>query len=145
MIAVLQRVLKAKVTVDGQMVSEIGPGLLILLGVRKGDTEDKARELVRRCIQMRIFEDEDGKFNRSLEDVRGEALVVSQFTLLADTARGRRPSFIEAEVPDRAKTLYEFFLARLAGSGITARGGLFGKRMVVSLENNGPVTIITEE
>jgi D-tyrosyl-tRNA(Tyr) deacylase len=145
MIAVLQRVLKARVTVDGQLVSEIGPGLLILLGVRKGDTEDKARELARRCIQMRIFEDKDGKFNRSLEEVRGEALVVSQFTLLADTARGRRPSFTDAEVPDRAKSLYEFFLDRFAESGITARGGIFGARMIVSLDNNGPVTIITEE
>ena len=145
MIAVLQRVLKAKVTVDGQPVSEIGPGLLILLGIRKGDTEDKARVLARRCVQMRIFEDQDEKFNRSLEDVRGETLVVSQFTLLADTERGRRPSFTDAEAPDRAKILYEFFLDQLAGSGITARGGKFGARMIVALENNGPVTIIMEE
>jgi D-tyrosyl-tRNA(Tyr) deacylase len=145
MITVLQRVLKAKVTVDGQPFSEIGPGLLILLGIRKGDTEDKARVLARRCVQMRIFEDPDGKFNRSLEEVRGEALVVSQFTLLADTARGRRPSFTDAEVPDRARILYEFFLDQLVGSGITARGGKFGARMIVALENNGPVTIITEE
>jgi D-tyrosyl-tRNA(Tyr) deacylase len=145
MIAVLQRVLKAKVTVNDKPVSEIGPGLLILLGVRKGDTEEKARELARRCVQMRIFGDGEGKFNRSLEDVRGEALVVSQFTLLADTSRGRRPSFTDAELPERAKFLYEFFLARLVESGIVARSGIFGERMVVALENNGPVTIIMEE
>lgn len=145
MIAVIQRVLKAKVTVDDKAVSEIGSGMLILLGVRKGDDEAKARELARRCIQMRIFDDRDGKFNHSLEDVKGEALVVPQFTLLADTARGRRPSFSDAEAPDRARPLYEYFLDRLLAAGVTARGGVFGARMIVSLENNGPVTIIMEE
>jgi D-tyrosyl-tRNA(Tyr) deacylase len=143
--AVIQRVLKAKVTVDDKTVAEIGPGILVLLGVRKGDDERKAAELARRCIQMRIFEDRDGKFNLSLEDVKGEAIVVSQFTLLADTRRGRRPSFSDAETPDQARRLYEYFVARMLASGIKTRSGVFGARMVVSLENNGPVTIIMEE
>src|SRR5512137_1774314 len=103
MIAVLQRVLKAKVTVEDKPVSEIGHGMLILLGVRKGDGEEQARTLARRCVQMRIFDDREGKFNLSLEDVKGEALVVSQFTLLADASRGRRPSFSDAEAPERAR------------------------------------------
>lgn len=145
MIAVLQRVLKAKVTVEDKPVSEIGHGMLILLGVRKGDGEEQARTLARRCVQMRIFDDREGKFNLSLEEVKGEALVVSQFTLLADASRGRRPSFSDAEAPERARQLYEYFLDQLRAAGIPARGGIFGARMIVALENNGPVTIITEE
>ena len=144
MIAVLQRVIKAKVTVDNQPVSEIGPGLLILLGIRKGDTEEQARGLAMRCRQVRIFEDDDGKFNRSLEETKGEVLVVSQFTLLADTSRGRRPSFTDAEEPTRARVLYEFFMEQLRLMGIPTRGGVFGARMTVGLDNYGPVTIIME-
>lgn len=145
MIAVLQRVLKARVTVEEKPVSEIGPGLLILLGIRKGDTEDQARGLSQRCANVRIFEDPGGKFNLSLLDVKGHALVVSQFTLLADTARGRRPSFTDAEAPERAKNLYEFFIEQLKRTGLAVQGGIFGERMVVALHNNGPVTIIMEE
>jgi D-tyrosyl-tRNA(Tyr) deacylase len=145
MIAILQRVLKAKVTVNEKPVSEIGPGLLILLGVRKGDTEDQARGLSQRCANLRIFEDQDGKFNLSILDIKGQALVVSQFTLLADTTRGRRPSFTDAEEPERAKDLYEFFIEQLERAGLVVQDGIFGERMVVALDNNGPVTIIMEE
>ncbi len=144
MIAVIQRVSQAKVTVEGKLISEIGPGLLILLGIRKGDTEEQARGLATRCRQVRIFEDDDGKFNRSLEDVKGDALVVSQFTLLADTSRGRRPSFTDAEEPGRARVLYEYFMDQLRSMNITTRGGVFGARMNVGLDNDGPVTIIME-
>jgi D-tyrosyl-tRNA(Tyr) deacylase len=115
-----------------------------LLGIRKGDTEEQARGLAARCRQVRIFEDDDGKFNRSLEDVKGEALVVSQFTLLADTSRGRRPSFTDAEEPDRARVLYEYFMDQLRSMNITTRSGVFGARMNVGLDNDGPVTIIME-
>jgi D-tyrosyl-tRNA(Tyr) deacylase len=145
MIAVIQRVNRARVTVEDKMISEIGPGLLILLGIRKGDTEDQARGLSQRCANLRIFEDQGGKFNLSLLDLKGHALVVSQFTLLADTTRGRRPSFTDAEAPERAKDLYEFFIEQLKRSGLTVQGGIFGERMVVALDNNGPVTIIMEE
>uniref|UniRef100_A0A7C6EFU3 D-aminoacyl-tRNA deacylase n=1 Tax=candidate division WOR-3 bacterium TaxID=2052148 RepID=A0A7C6EFU3_UNCW3 len=142
--AVLQRVKKAEVQVKDKKISEIGAGLLILLGVRKGDTEKQTEDLAQMCVNLRIFEDSNGKFNLSLKDVNGEALVVSQFTLLADTSRGRRPSFTDAEEPDKAKRLYEFFIDRLKNFGITTKSGVFGERMLVSLENNGPVTIILE-
>lgn len=144
MIAVLQRVSKAEVLIDGKPVSRIAAGLLILLGIRRGDTEEQASDLAERCRKLRIFEDGEGKFNRSLEETRGEALVVSQFTLLADTKRGRRPSFTAAEEPDRARFLYEFFMDRLRSMAIPTRGGVFGARMDVRLENCGPVTIIME-
>jgi D-tyrosyl-tRNA(Tyr) deacylase len=142
---VIQRVAQAKVIVGDRVVSEIKHGLLILLGIKKGDTEQKAQTLAERCSNLRIFEDESGKFNLSVKDRRGGALVVSQFTLLADTSRGRRPSFIDAEEPGRAKAIYEFFIATLNHLGIPTQGGCFGERMLVSLDNQGPVTIIMEE
>lgn len=145
MTAVIQRVTTAGVRISEQQISQIGSGLLILLGVRKGDTEQAASRLAQRCVNLRIFEDEDGKFNLSLKDVNGEALVVSQFTLLADTSRGRRPSFIEAEEPNKSRILYGFFIEEIRKCGIRAQGGMFGERMLVSLINNGPVTIIVEE
>jgi len=141
---VIQRVTEAKVLVKEELISEIGHGMVILLGVKKGDTEKHARALADRCIHMRIFEDQKGRFNLSLKDIKGEALVVSQFTLLADTSRGRRPSFTDAEEPAKAKQLYEFFISRLNQLGIPTQGGIFAERMKVSLENNGPVTIVTE-
>ncbi len=141
---VLQRVKRAEVRIKDEKVSEIGEGLLILLGVKKGDTEKEADILAETCVNLRIFEDENGKFNRSLKDINGEALVVSQFTLLADTSRGRRPSFSDAEEPQKAKFLYEVFIENLRNRGIVTKTGLFGERMLVSLENNGPVTIILE-
>lgn len=145
MIALVQRVDEANVRVGGETVSSIGPGILILLGVGKGDTDDGARRLADRCVHLRIFEDHAGKFNHSLLDVRGAALVVSQFTLLADTSRGRRPSFSEAEEPGRSRELYEIFIESIRACNVETETGIFGHRMLVGLVNNGPVTIIMEE
>lgn len=142
--AVLQRVKRAEVRVREKVISEIKEGLLILLGIKKGDSEEQMKELAQACVNLRIFEDENGKFNLSLKDIGGEILVVSQFTLLADTSRGRRPSFTDAEEPVRAEQLYEGFISELRNMGIPAKSGVFGERMVVSLDNNGPVTIIME-
>jgi D-tyrosyl-tRNA(Tyr) deacylase len=141
---VIQRVTEAKVLVKEKVISAIGPGMLILLGIKKGDTEREARSLIDRCAHIRIFEDQKGKFNLSLKDINGEALVVSQFTLLADTSHGRRPSFTDAEEHEKAKQLYEFFISRLSELGIPTRGGIFAEHMKVILENNGPVTIVME-
>lgn len=143
--AVVQRVACSKVTVDGRSVSEIGNGLMILLGIKKGDKDEQVRSLADRCAHLRMFEDRNGKFNLSIKDVHGEALVISQFTLLADVSRGRRPSFTDAEEPAKAKRLYELFISLLNDLGIPTRGGIFGEYMLVSLENRGPVTIILEE
>jgi D-tyrosyl-tRNA(Tyr) deacylase len=142
---VVQRVSKAKITVDDTTVSEIGNGLMILLGIARGDSAEKADILAKKCSNLRIFEDEHGRFNLSVKDVEGEALVASQFTLLADTARGRRPSFINAEEPEKALRLYEYFVDQLTSCGVPSKKGIFGKKMLVSIDNNGPVTIIMEE
>ena len=142
--AVIQRVSKAKIEVENRAISRINSGLLILLGIRKGDTQANAKELAEKCANLRIFEDKKGKFDLSLKDVKGAALVVSQFTLLADTSRGRRPSFANAEEPGKAKELYEVFISSLNTQGIPTRTGVFGARMDVALNNNGPVTIIME-
>jgi len=143
--AVIQKVSKAHVIVKDKLVTEIGNGLMILLGIKKGDQEKQAKDLAEKCANLRIFEDNKGKFNLSVKDVNGNALVVSQFTLLADTSHGRRPSFINAEGPENAKKLYEYFISTLNSLGIPTKGGIFGERMLVSLENRGPVTIILEE
>jgi D-tyrosyl-tRNA(Tyr) deacylase len=143
--AVLQRVSQSQVSVGGSVVSAIENGLLIFLGIKKGDTEEHAKKLADRCLNMRIFEDIDNKFNLSVRDVHGEVLVVPQFTLLADTSHGRRPSFTDAEEPRVAERLYECFVRALNSMGIIAKGGRFGEYMLVSLENRGPVTIIMEE
>ncbi len=143
--AVVQRVSSSKVTVKEKLVSEIGNGLMILLGIKKGDKEEQARALAEKCANLRVFEDHDGKFNLSIRDVHGEALVISQFTLLGDVSRGRRPSFTDAEESAKAERLYEFFISILNDLGIPTRGGVFGEYMLVSLENRGPVTIIMEE
>jgi D-aminoacyl-tRNA deacylase len=140
--AVVQRVSKARVTVRGEAVGEIGPGLCVLLGVARGDGAAEAQRLAEKVARLRIFEDDEGRFNRSLLAVGGEALVVSQFTLLADTAKGNRPSFGEAAPPEQAEPLYEAFCEALRAQGLRVATGVFGARMAVELVNDGPVTIV---
>ncbi len=143
--AVIQRVRRAEVEVDGAEISSIGPGFLVLVGFRKGDSEAAADNLASRVANLRVFEDEAGKMNRSLLEVKGSALVVSQFTLYGDTSHGHRPSFTDAEEPVRARALYDYFIGRLGGLDITTARGIFGARMMVTLENDGPVTLILDE
>jgi D-tyrosyl-tRNA(Tyr) deacylase len=142
--AILQRVSSAAVRVDGNSVGEIGMGLLVLLGVAEGDTEAEARLLADKTAHMRIFADEAGRFQHSLLDVGGAALVVSQFTLNADLRRGRRPSFAPAAAPEVAAPLVEHYAAALREHGVPIETGIFGALMQVSLTNDGPVTIILE-
>jgi D-tyrosyl-tRNA(Tyr) deacylase len=142
--AVIQRVSHASVEVDGGVVSSIDRGLLVLVGVAEGDTEAEAHRMAQKCAEMRIFSDEAGRFNLSLLDVGGAALVVSQFTLLADVRRGRRPSFVRAAAPEVAEPLVEVFAAALADAGIPVQTGRFGARMLVELVNEGPVTIVID-
>ncbi len=144
MMAVLQRVSGASVTVDGTLVSSIGPGLLVLLGVARGDAPGDVAWLARKTAELRIFEDGDGKMNRSVVEAGGSVLVVSQFTLLADCRKGRRPAFTVAAPPDEAERLYQGFAAELAAAGISTATGRFGAMMDVSLVNDGPVTIILD-
>ncbi|MBN1573763.1 MAG: D-tyrosyl-tRNA(Tyr) deacylase [Deltaproteobacteria bacterium] len=144
MLAVIQRTSEAKVTVKGKTVGEIGRGLLVLLGVERGDTAGDADYLLDKIINLRIFEDGDLKMNLSLIDVKGELLVVSQFTLLGDVRKGRRPSFVNAEEPGRAKDLYEYFIGEAKGRGVESSGGVFQAMMDVSLINDGPVTLIVD-
>src|SRR5690349_4189305 len=145
MCALLQRVSKASVTVEGQTISTIGKGLLILLGVGHGDGEEQARFLSDKIASLRVFEDEEGKTNLSILDVKGEALVVSQFTLYADTRKGRRPSFIDAALPALAEPLVDRFVELLRGHGIPTQTGKFGAHMQVEIHNDGPVTIWLEK
>lgn len=142
--AVIQRVASARVEVDGQNVGEIGQGLLILLGVEQGDGADDARYLAEKSAQLRIFEDEAGKMNLSLADVGGQALVVSQFTLLADCRKGRRPGFSRAALPELADALYQQFVALLRERGLTVATGIFQAEMQVHLVNDGPVTLLLD-
>src|SRR5512140_3222028 len=142
--ALLQRVSKASVTVDEQTISSIGNGLLILLGVGHGDGEEQAKFLAEKIANLRVFEDEQGKTNLSILDVKGEAIVVSQFTLYADTRKGRRPSFTDAALPDVAEPLVDRFAELLRGQGITTGQGVFGAHMQVEIHNDGPVTIWLE-
>lgn len=139
--ALVQRVSRASVTVDGKVVGEIGRGLLVLLGVGVEDGEAQVRTLADKIVHLRIFGDEEGKMNRSLLDIGGEVLVVSQFTLYADTRRGRRPSFTDAAPPSIAEPLVERFKAAVAAYGLTVADGVFGAYMEVELVNSGPVTI----
>ena len=141
---ILQRVQRASVSVGGERIAEIGSGLVILLGVGPEDTEETAEKLAGKLAQMRIFPDENGKMNLSLLDVRGEALVVSQFTLYADTQKGHRPSFVKAAHPDLAKPLTDHFAESLRNLGIPTREGEFGAHMLVEIQNDGPVTIAVE-
>jgi D-tyrosyl-tRNA(Tyr) deacylase len=142
--AVVQRVSMARVRVGQHVVGEIGAGLCVLLGVARDDGADESERLAGKVARMRVFEDEQGRFDRSLLDTGGEALVVSQFTLLADTAKGNRPSFSEAAPPEEAEPLYEGFCSALRALGVRVETGDFGARMAVELENHGPVTIILE-
>jgi len=143
--ALLQRVSKASVTVDEQTISAIGKGLLILLGVGHGDGEEQAKFLAEKIAYLRVFEDEHGKTNLSILDVKGEAIVVSQFTLYADTHKGRRPSFINAALPDAAEPLVNRFIELLRGQGVPTQAGRFGAHMAVEIHNDGPVTIWLEK
>lgn len=142
--AVVQRVSRAVVTVDGDAVGEIGVGLMILLGVAEGDTDADAAALAGKAIGLRIFPDDEGKMNLSVADAGGEVLVVSQFTLLADVRRGRRPSFTGAAQPDEAARLVDLVVARMREAGVACATGLFGAHMDVELVNDGPVTIVID-
>jgi D-tyrosyl-tRNA(Tyr) deacylase len=141
---VLQRVSSGKVNVDGKVIASIGNGLVILLGIAPGDGESQARFLAEKVAHLRIFEDEAGKMNRSLLDSGGEAIVVSQFTLYADTRKGRRPSFADASLPDIARPLVERFATLLRELGVPTQTGEFGAHMLVEIANDGPVTILLE-
>ena len=142
--ALLQRVSKAGVKINGRSVAEIRKGMLVFLGVVKGDTENDLDYLVKKVAQLRIFEDAERKMNLSVQDIRGEVLVVSQFTLAASTRKGNRPSFDNAETPEPARDLYETFVQRLTETGITVQAGVFAESMAVSLVNDGPVTILID-
>ena len=142
--SVIQRVAEARVIVDGEIVAQIGRGLLVLLGVKKGDSENDAATLAHKICGLRIFEDNEGKMNLSLGDVGGELLVVSQFTLAADCKKGRRPSFDNSALPNEANALYEKFCDFCRKEGITIHTGRFAAHMKVSLTNDGPVTIILD-
>lgn len=143
--ALIQRVSQASVRVEQETISKIGKGLLILLGVGRGDTEDQAKFLAEKTANLRIFEDQAGAMNLSLLDVEGEALVVSQFTLYADAGKGRRPSFIGAELPEAAAPLVDRFVHLLRGHGVPTQSGKFGAHMQLEIHNDGPVTIWLEK
>jgi len=142
--AVVQRVKESSVTVDGNVTGKIGPGLLVLLGVKKQDTTAEADYLAEKIANLRIFEDDAGRMNRSLLEIGGEMLVVSQFTLYSDCRKGRRPSFVDAAGPEQANALYEHFVEEVRRKGIKVATGQFRAMMAVSLINDGPVTLIVE-
>jgi D-tyrosyl-tRNA(Tyr) deacylase len=142
--AVLQRVIHGKVSVEGRRVAEIERGFVILLGIGPADTEEQARILTDKIAHLRVFTDEQEKMNLSLLDIHGAAIVVSQFTLYADTRKGRRPSFTDAAAPDLARPLVDRFAALLAEQGVPTQTGEFGAHMLVEIENDGPVTILLE-
>jgi len=142
--AVVQRVLEAKVFVEDEVVGTIGRGVVVLVGVKDGDREEDAGWLAEKCVNLRIFENDQGKFHFSLLDTWGEILVVSQFTLYGDCRRGRRPSFTEAASPEFAKKLYEKFVEALRKTGLNVSTGVFAARMRVEIHNDGPVTLIVD-
>jgi D-tyrosyl-tRNA(Tyr) deacylase len=143
--ALIQRVKSGKVSVEGKPIAKIGRGLVIMLGVGQGDTEEKARFLAEKTATLRIFTDSEGKFNRSLQEVNGAALVISQFTLYGDTRKGRRPSFTEVARPEIAAPLVEKFAGFLRDMGLPVQTGSFGTHMLVEIENDGPVTMLLEK
>lgn len=142
--AVVQRVRRGKVTVEGRLAAEIAQGVVVLLGIGHSDGESQVDYLTEKIATLRIFEDEQGKMNQSLLDTKGAALVVSQFTLYADTRKGRRPSFTDAALPDIASPLVDRFVRQLSALGVPSQQGEFGAHMLVEIENDGPVTIILE-
>jgi D-tyrosyl-tRNA(Tyr) deacylase len=142
--AILQRVRHGRVSVQDELVAEIGLGYVVLLGVTVDDTNDQALWLAKKCANLRLFDDAQGKMNLSLEDVGGQVLVVSQFTLYADARKGRRPSFTRAALPEKAAPLVDHFCEALAAEGIPVQVGAFGEHMLVEIENDGPVTLILE-
>ncbi len=141
---VLQRVRRSRVTVTGRTLAEIGPGVVLLVGVGPEDGDEQIRYLVEKIVNLRIFEDDEGKMNRSLLDVGGEAIVISQFTLYADTRKGRRPSFTGAASPEIASPLVDRFTEQLSAQGVPTQSGEFGAHMLVEIANDGPVTIWLE-
>lgn len=140
----IQRVKRASVTINGELYSEINNGILILLGVEKGDTEENAQKLADKICKLRVFEDENEKMNLSVQDIEGEILVVSQFTLAGDCKKGTRPSFDKAELPQKANELYEYFCKLIREKNIPVKTGVFGAMMDVELINDGPVTFMLE-
>ena len=140
----LQRVRRASVSVENEVIGKIGPGLVVLVGIGQGDGEEQARYLARKTAELRIFEDAQGKTNLSLRDVNGAALVISQFTLYADTRKGRRPSFVHAARPEVAEPLFNRFVELLQAEGVAVQTGRFGAHMLVEIHNDGPVTIWLE-
>lgn len=142
--AVIQRVLDANLKVDGKFISQIGFGYVIYLGVEKGDTKEIADYFIKKIPPLRICEDENGKTNKSIIDTQGEILMVSQFTLMANTSHGNRPDFLNAETPEKANELYEYVVSGIRAQGITVRTGVFGEDMKINQTNDGPFTIILE-
>ena len=140
----VQRVLDSNVKVDGKVVGQINKGYMVLLGVCEEDTEEIADYLVKKLLNLRVFEDENGKMNLNIRQVDGELLIISQFTLYANTKDGNRPSFIEAAKPEKAEKLYKYFLEQCRKEGIKTEAGIFGADMKVNLSNDGPVTIMLE-
>lgn len=141
----IQRVSKASVKVEGECVGKINKGFLVFLGITHGDTKDNVDYLVNKLYNLRVFEDENEKMNLSIKDINGEILIVSQFTLYADTSHGNRPSFINAAKPDEANELYEYFIEKAKQTGLKIEVGIFGADMKVELLNDGPVTILLEK
>lgn len=142
MIGLIQRVKKASVTIDDELFSSINAGILVLYGVEKGDEKEKAEKIADKISKLRIFEDENGKMNKSIKDISGEVLVVSQFTLAGNCAKGTRPSFDRAELHEKANEMYEYFIKQLQDKGLPVKTGVFGAMMDVELINDGPVTFI---
>ena len=141
---ILQRVKKASVHVQGKSVGEIAQGICLLIGIEKGDTEEDARYLAKKALELRIFPDLEGKMNLSLIEVKGEVLAISQFTLAGSVRKGRRPSFDKAEIPDKAERLFDYFVGLIRDGGIKVETGIFGALMDVNLINDGPVTFILQ-
>jgi D-tyrosyl-tRNA(Tyr) deacylase len=142
--ALVQRVTRGAVSVDGETIGEIGKGMVILVGIGQGDEEKDARYLAEKCVHLRIFADDEGKFNRSLLETGGEILAISQFTLYGDASKGRRPSFVQAAPPEISRRLYDSFVAALRSFNVRVAEGRFGAMMLVEIHNDGPVTLMME-